>query len=201
MIQAITFDLDGVYFPNGKQNFLKALGLLGVPEDEARRVFLKSREMNELYKLGAMTDAEYWAWAAKEWKLEKTSDQLMKLLIESYDVDENVVSTVRAVRKNGYKTLVCSNNFPARVNGLQQRFHFLDDFDTSVFSYEVKAAKPSGAIFSELIKRAGVPAEAIVFADDTADNLTGARKLGITTFLYEGFDAFVGSLKKLGVKI
>jgi hypothetical protein len=25
MIQAITFDLDGVYFPNGKGNFIKAI--------------------------------------------------------------------------------------------------------------------------------------------------------------------------------
>lgn len=201
MIQAITFDLDGVYFPNGKQNFLKALGVFGVSEDEAKRVFLKSKEMNELYKLGAMTDTDYWAWAAKEWKLDKTPDQLMKLLIESYDVDENVVSTVRAVRKNGYKTLACSNNFPARVQGLQQRFHFLDDFDASVFSYEVKAAKPSETIFTELVKRSGVSAESIVFADDNSDNLAGAQKLGITTFLYQGFDAFIASLKNLGVKI
>lgn len=201
MIKAITFDLDGVYFPNGKANFIKALGDLGVSEDEAKRVFLKSDQMNQLYKNGKMTDDEYWSWAAKEWKLDKTPQELIELLINSYDVDENVISVIKTIRSSGYKTLVCSNNFPARVKGLQNRFKFLDNFDTSVFSYEVGSSKPSTTIFQELVKRAEVEAESIVFADDNPDNLAGAKEIGITTFLYEGFDIFVEQLKELGVKI
>lgn len=201
MIRAITFDLDGVYFPDGKGNFINALGGLGVSESEARRVFLKSKEMNELYKIGTMTDDEYWTWAASEWKLDITPEALIQLLLQGYDIDENVVSAVKTVRENGYKTLICSNNFPARVNGLQGKFHFLDNFDVHVFSYEIGAAKPSEIIFSELIGRANVPAESIIFADDSPENLEGAKKLGITTFLYQGFDAFVRELQKAGVKI
>jgi len=59
MIKVICFDLDGVYFLNGKSNFIKALGELGVSEDEAKRVFLKSDEMNNRYKIGKMTDEEF----------------------------------------------------------------------------------------------------------------------------------------------
>ena len=201
MIKAITFDLDGVYFPNGKGNFIKALGKLGVSEDEAKRVFLKSDQMNRVYKIGKMTDEEFWSWAAKEWKLQKTPQELIDLLISSYDVDDRVVATVKNVRVSGYKALVCSSNFPARVNGLQQKFSFLDNFDTAVFSYEVGANKPSERIFQELINRAGVPAETIVFADDHADNLGEAKQLGITTFLYKDFNKFIDQLKNLGVKL
>lgn len=201
MIKAITFDLDGVYFPNGKANFMLALEKLGVSPEEAKRVFLKSDQMNQLYKNGKMTDDEFWTWAAQEWKLGKTPQELIKLLVDSYDVDENVVSIVKKVRANGYKTLVCSNNFAARVNGLQERFGFLNNFDASVFAYEVGASKPSLAIFQELVKRSGVDAESIVFADDNPDNLAGANEIGITTFLYEGFDKFVEQLKFLGVRI
>lgn len=121
MIQAITFDLDGVYFPNGKANFVKALGELGVPEDEAKRVFLKSDEMNQLYKNGKMTDEQFWGWAAKERKINKTPQELIDLLVSGYDVDENVVKTVKKVRANGYKTLICSNNFQSRIDGLQKK--------------------------------------------------------------------------------
>ena len=201
MILAITFDLDGVYFPNGKGNFIKALGGLGIPEDEAKRVFLKSDQMNKLYKCGKMSDEEYWAWAVGEWKLDKTPQELMGLLIAGYDVNENVIQTIKTIRANGFKAVVCSNNFPARVNGLQDRFRFLDNFDASVFSYEVGECKPSEVIFSELTKRAGGSAESIVFADDNPDNLSGAKNLGITTFLYEGFDKFMEQLKGLGVGV
>lgn len=201
MIKAITFDLDGVYFPNGKANFIKALGELGVSEAEAKRVFLKSEQMNQQYKNGHLTDDQFWSWAASEWKLDKTPQELMELLIASYDVDPNVVEVVRKVRASGYKTLICTNNFPARINGLQKRFGFLNDFDAWVFSYEVGASKPSVKIFEELVKRGGVPAESIVFADDNPDTLAGAKELGIVTFVYEGFEKFMEQLRGLGVKI
>lgn len=201
MIKAITFDLDGVYFPNGKASFMLAIEKLGVTTEEAKRVFLKSDQMNQLYKNGKMTDDEFWAWAAQEWKLNKTPQELIKLLVDSYDVDENVVSIVKKVRASGYKTLVCSNNFAARVEGLQERFGFLNNFDASVFSYEVGTSKPSPAIFQELVKRSGVEAESIIFADDNPDNLAGADEISITTFLYEGFDKFMEQLKSMGVRM
>jgi glucose-1-phosphatase len=201
MIKAITFDLDGVYFPNGKANFVKALQERGVSEAEAKRVFLKSDEMNGQYKLGKMSDDEYWAWAAKEWGLQMLTKELIDLLISGYSVSPEVEKVVQFARKHDYKTLICSNNFPARVNGLQERFSFLENFDASVFSYEVGATKPSETIFAELVKRSGVAAEEIAFADDDADNLSGAKAIGITTFLYEDFDKFMHDLKELGVEL
>lgn len=201
MIQAVTFDLDGVYFPDGKAKFVKAIEARGVPHEEVKRVFADSDEMNQQYKLGKMDDEAFWGWAAKEWKLDLSPQELVDILIASYSVDPNVEAVVKSVRRHGYKTLICSNNFPARVNGLQQRFHFLDNFDVVIFSHEVGAAKPSEAIFNELIRQSDVPAEAIVFADDDAEKLSGARALGIVTFVYEGFDKFVTQLKELGVNV
>lgn len=201
MIKAITFDLDGVYFPDGKAKFIKKLGELGVSEDEAKRVFLKSDQMNEQYKNGKMTDNEYWSWAAQEWKLDKSPQELIDILINSYSVDDKVVATVKKVRAKGYKTLVCTNNFPARIGGLQKRFHFLNNFDAAVSSHEVGVNKPDKKIFEELVMRSGVKPEEIVFADDNPVNLSGAKDLGITTFLYENFDQFIQQLKELGVNL
>ncbi len=201
MIRAIIFDLDGVYFPNGKDTFIKALGEHGVSEDGAKRVFLKSDEMNNRYKLGTMTNDEYWTWAAREWKIDLSPKELADLLAASYSVDPQVEAAVKSARQHGYKTLICSNNFPARVNGLQERFRFLDYFDAAVFSYEVGATKPSEAIFAELIKRSGVSADSIVFTDDDVDNLAGAKALGINTFMYEGFNKYIEQLKELGVEL
>ncbi len=201
MIKAITFDLDGVYFINGKANFIAELEKLNVPREEAERVFLKSPEMNQLYKTGKMTDSEFWGWAAKEWRLEMTPEELVNLLIKGYERDEAVLETVKKVRENGYKTLICSNNFPARVEGLQKKFGFLDNFDATVISYQIGHPKPNREIFEALVKKAGVRAEEIVFADDNENNLIGAREAGINAFFYENFDQFKEELKKLGVKI
>ncbi|MDO8660775.1 MAG: HAD family phosphatase [Candidatus Woesearchaeota archaeon] len=200
-IEAITFDLDGVYFPNGKSVFMNSVCKLGVTETEVKRVFLKSDQMNKHYKTGNMTDNCFWSWAAKEWKLNKTPEEIMQLLIDSYDTDQNVVKIVRQLRNNGYKTLICSNNFPARINGLQKRFSFLADFDASVFSYEVGVCKPDKKIFQELILRVGIVPESIVFADDNPDNIQGAQEVGITTIVYTTFEGFLEELRKKGVRI
>jgi len=201
MIKAITFDLDGVYFVNGKSNFLKALGNLGVSEKEAVRVFLKSDEMNGLYKTGRWADKQYWEWALKEWGLDMAVEEIVKLLISGYEVDERVVEVVKKTRETGYKTLICSNNFPARINGLQKRFGFLDNFDAWALSYEIGEVKPSPTIFKELVKKAEVKPDEIVFADDNEDNLSGAREVGIQTFFYQDFDRYLEDLGGVGVKV
>jgi len=201
MIKAICFDLDGVYFVNGKSNFIKNLSKYGVVEDEVKKVFLKSDKMNKIYKEGKMTDYEYWSWAIDQWGIELTVPEVIDLLIEGYKVNKNVAKVVKKVREKGYKTLICTNNFPARINGLDKKFGLLDNFDAYVFSYEVGATKPSTKIFQTLVDRSGVKAEEIVFSDDNKKNLAGARKVGIQAFFYDGFENFMDNLKKLGVKM
>ena len=201
MIKSICFDLDGVYFLNGKSNFIKNLGNYGVSEEDAKRVFLKSDEMNRKYKLGKMTDEEYWSWALKQWNLDMTVQDVIDLLISGYEVNGSAVEYVKKVRNAGYKTLICSNNFPARINGLQNRFGFLDDFDVHVFSYDVGFDKPSKEIFQILIERAEVFPEEVFYSDDDDSKMDGAKELGITTFLYTDFDAFVDYLESLSVKV
>lgn len=201
MIKAITFDLDGVYFINGKSNFIANLVSLGVDESDAKRVFLQSDQMNKLYKTGQLEDEEFWTWASSEWNIGKSWQELIDLLISGYEVDTNVRDTVKKVRANGYKTLICSNNFPARIQGLDKRFGFLSDFDGKALSYEVGFAKPDQKIFEELIKVSNVKPEEIVFSDDHTENLDGAKYLGIQTFLFEGFDSFLQTLRSKGVSV
>lgn len=201
MIKAICFDLDGVYFVNGKSNFIKNLGKYGVSEDEAKRVFLKSDEMNKMYKEGKMTDDDYWTWAIEQWGIDLTVQEVIDILIEGYEVNEDVVKVVKEIREKGYKTLICTNNFPARIKGLDKRFGLLDNFNASVFSYEIGVTKPSTKIFQTLVGRSGVKADEIVFADDNEENLAGAREVGIQAFFYEGFEHFMNKLKELGVEL
>jgi putative hydrolase of the HAD superfamily len=200
MVKAVTFDLDGVYFVKGKSNFLKSIVNLGVNKKDAEKV-LFGDEMNKEYKLGKLTDDEFWTWAIKQWNLEISLKEIVDLMIKGYEVNKEVDEVVKKAKKNKYKTLICSNNFPARINGLQERFGFLNDFDIAVYSYEVRIAKPDKKIFQELVKRSGVKPKEIVFADDDHEKISGAKEVGIQAFLYEGFDKFVEKLEALGVNL
>lgn len=200
MIKAITFDLDGVYFPKGKKEFMDSLINLGVTKTKAEEVFFGDK-MNKEYKLGKLTDDEFWTWALKKWGLDISVKDVTDLMIKGYAVDSEVEEVVRKVRRNGYKTLICSNNFPSRIKRLQDRFNFLNDFDIAVYSYEVGIAKPDKRIFQELVNQSGVEPKEIIFADDDNEKISGAIEVGIQAFLYEGFDKFVKKLEELGVDL
>ena len=173
----------------------------GLSEKDTKKQKKYLRKSRKMYKKGKMTDDEYWTWAIEQWGIDLTVQEVIDLLIEGYEVNEDVVRVVKEVKEKGYKTLICTNNFPARISGLDKRFGLLDNFDASVFSYEIGATKPSTKIFQTLVDRSGVEAEEIVFADDNNDNLVGAKEVGIQAFFYEGFDHFIGKLKELGVEL
>ncbi|MDD5731951.1 MAG: HAD-IA family hydrolase [Patescibacteria group bacterium] len=201
MIKAITFDLDGVYFINGKENFVKNLVKLGVSEDEARRVFLKSDKMNKEYKRGLIDDNGFWSWAIKEWGLNLSVQEISDLLISGYELNKTIVHYVHKSKLKGYKNCICTNNFPARIEGLKNRFHFIDNFDVKVLSYEVGELKPNPIMFEELIRQSGVKPEEIAYADDSEANVEEAKKLGINAFFYENNEQFISELNKMGAEL
>ena len=201
MIKAICFDLDGVYFLDGKANFIAELEKLGISNEEAKRVFLKSDEMNKQYKHGTLTDEQYWTWALGEWKLDKSVNDIVDLLIQGYKINEPAVDYVKKIKQAGYKPVICSNNFPARIKGLDQRFNFLAAFDAAMFSYECGISKPNRAIFEELVKRSQVLPTEIVYSDDDETKMSGAQELGINTVVYTNFENFVAYLNTHGVNV
>lgn len=199
-IKAIVFDLDGVYFNKGKSEFLSSLTRYGVEEASAKSVFLTSQHMAD-YKLGKIDDNEFWTWAESQWNTGLSSHELIELMLDGYAIDERVMQLVQTVRRKGYKTLICSNNFPARIQGLKRKFGFLQQFDTAVFSYQVHAAKPSTEIFAELLRRSGCQPQEIVYADDKSTALTCAKDLGINTLVYIDFEKYCNDLQAMGVVV
>jgi putative hydrolase of the HAD superfamily len=201
MIKVICFDLDGVYFLNGKSNFIKALQNLGVSESEAKRVFLQSDQMNKQYKIGALSDEEFWSWALKEWKLDLSIKEITDLLIKGYETNGFVVEYVKKAKLAGYKPAICSSNFPARIDGLQKRFGFLNDFDVVALSYQIGVNKPDKKLYEALISKSGVSPTEIYYSDDYEPAIQAAKDLGIKTDLYTTFDDFINKLQSLGVKL
>ena len=56
---------------------------------------------------------------------------------------------------------------------------FLDLLDGGIVSYQVHALKPDREIYEILLARYDLVADQCLFFDDRADNVEGARKVGI----------------------
>ncbi|HWS49217.1 MAG TPA: HAD family phosphatase [Candidatus Methanoperedens sp.] len=191
MIKAITFDLDGVYFSSESfSNFKKSLKIDNFNDNHMTQ-----------FKKGELSEDQFWNLTSQEFNLKLSKEEIFKALADAYTTNQDVVDTVRKVRKLGIKTCICTNNFPTRINALNRKFMFLNDFDVQVFSYQVGAIKPEAKIFQTLIEKSACQPSEIIFADDKQSNVDAALSLNINAFLYKGFPDFLSKTKQLGVML
>ncbi|OGL52201.1 hypothetical protein A3K55_00040 [Candidatus Shapirobacteria bacterium RBG_13_44_7] len=195
MIRAVTFDLDGVYFTEDSfQTFKANFPKNTTDQNLIDHVLSKSDEITQS-KQEILTEDQYWNYVRSQLGVSTSNKEISKLLADSYQVNPNVVDIVKKTRNLGVKTCICTNNFPTRINALQDKFHFLDDFDVQIFSYQVNATKPDPKIFQALINQSDCQPNEIVFADDKEANVISAQSLGINAFIYQGFDHFLDKLR------
>ncbi len=199
-IKAICFDLDGVYYtPEGKSHFLNKLAEAGADSQKALWAFTKSPQMNEQYKRGQLTTAQFWGYLNDYLGLALTPDYYETILVEGYKIDPLVRADIDKVRSLGIKTCLCSNNFESRVRCLQNKFSFLEDFDIHVFSYQEGMVKPDPALFRLLVSKSGYQASQFVYADDKPENVVSAKSLGINAIQVVNYMDYQSYLLNQGI--
>lgn len=202
MIKRIVFDLDGVFFLNGTENFIKNISKkFSIPEEKIIQKYKKSDEMNKYYKIGKWNGDQYWSWFIKELDIDSSKKELLDILSGGYEINQQALDLCRQLRYNGYKTLICSNNFPERIEILNNKFDFLKEFDAAIFSFEVGTIKPDNKTFEALCKKSKLKPEEIFLADDNEKNIEAAKEFGIHTIFYTNFEEFINELMALGVEI
>lgn len=197
-IKAVCFDLDGVYFT--PESFKRFKNVVAKDADKpiSDYVFHESKEILQ-FKKGEISENEYWDFVRLQLEITLSNEEIFKIMRDSYETNPQVVEIVHRVRKNGFKTCVCSNNYVTRIRELNNKFKFLDDFDTQIFAYDVGVLKPDKKIFEALINQSKVKPSEIIYSDDSPDKLKGATELGIHTFVYEDIKSFINKLKSFGV--
>jgi epoxide hydrolase-like predicted phosphatase len=188
--KAVVFDLDGVYFERGTEEFISKLQERhGLSEEDIKGVYLKSEQMKD-YKTGRIGKEQFWSYAIRTWGIDATTDEILALLAESYAENPEIVQLISDLKTQGVKTAVCTNNFPERIAALDERFHFKENFDVFVTSYEEGIMKPDARIFEILAARLGLRPDEIMMSDDKPENVVALQKLGFQAFVYAGLDDF-----------
>lgn len=196
MIRLVVFDLDGGYFKEGNNTLAKdvadkwALDLDFVKE-VLFELAAKEGGYNEL-KTGSIKPQKYWSWLLKTLGIQgkAAKEDLLTLIIKKYQPNPGAKSLLQRLKNKKIQSAICSNNWKDNIDALQKKFHFLNDFDFAVFSYEIGAMKPNNKIYEELIKVSKLRPEEIIYSDDKEENLRAAEKIGMQTVSSEDFNTF-----------
>ena len=93
-----------------------------------------------------------------------------------------------------------SNTNSAHVEHFSQAYAgVLGQFREIFLSSAIGLRKPDAAAYDHVVKAIGVPAPRIVFFDDLAENIEGARARGLTAVHVTSSDDVAGALAALGI--
>ncbi|GAP10326.1 haloacid dehalogenase superfamily, subfamily IA, variant 4 [Bellilinea caldifistulae] len=179
VIRAVIFDMGGVILrtedPSPRERLAHSLGMTRRALEEA--VFMSPS--SRLAEVGEISEAEHWRIVLDQLGVREEERLAFREAFWSGDrVDYQLVEWLRNLRPS-YKTGLLSNAWDEARNAVQSRFGFLDAFDVSLFSAEVKLRKPDERFYRLILERLGAKPEESVFVDDFPPNIEAASKLGM----------------------
>jgi len=190
-IEGIAFDLDGTLYPNYKFNFqlipfILKEGRLLLAFGKARKIIRSEQEKassvsGNFYEYQADVIAKLLA--VKPESIKEKIDTLIyngwEPLFKKIKLYKNVVETLTALRKSGYKMALLSD-FPP-----EKKLEYLGIsgiWDTVLCSERCGAIKPHLLPFTELASAMSLPCEKILYVGNSRPyDVIGAKRAGMKT--------------------
>lgn len=109
------------------------------------------------------------------------------------------ISLIQSLISANYRIYALSDNVREIVTYLRSRYDFWQYFLGVVISAEIGLLKPSREIFEHLLETYDLIPDQTVFLDDMADNVAGARSIGMHATQFIDADSAEADLKRLGM--
>jgi len=175
-IQHVLFDADGVlqYLPGGWYAAVEPY--LG----DRTHDFLHRAWKDELPTLAGQGDyMSLLAATLVEYGVTTPVEAVYKNVWHNIAVVKGTFEIADALRRRGYGVHLGTNQERHRATHMRTVLGYDDLFDVSCYSCELGVAKPEPVFFAEAARRIGAPPQTILFIDDSARNIDGARAAGL----------------------
>jgi putative hydrolase of the HAD superfamily len=183
-MSVLLLDADGVVFKKGEYFSTHLAQKQHVPEASVTEFFkteyLPCQSGVSDLKVVIEPYLERWKWSG-------SVDDLLTYWF-TYDsvLNETVVEHITALRREGIKCYLTSNNEQYRAAYLKQVLDREGLLDGYFFSSDgdFKVRKSSPEFFKKVLDRLVVTSDMVSYIDNDQGNLDAARTLGITTYLF-----------------
>lgn len=95
------------------------------------------------------------------------------------EIDPEMLQRIASLRSRGLGCALATNQHHIRVAHMRGLPEYQDMFDAQFYSAEMGIAKPDPAYFTAIAERLQTPPAQLLFVDDRADNVAGARVVGL----------------------
>lgn len=192
--QVILFDVDGVVIRSERfsAHYQRTKGLL--PDDTLP--FYKGIFQECL--TGDADLKEVIAPWLKKWNWESDVESFLSQWFQyEHKVDQRVVDAIKELQKNAISCYVATNQEKYRTQYMKKEMGFEQIFNGFFSSAQVGSKKPQTEFYECIFQKLGVEKDKILYIDDTASHVKGAKETGIDTYLYTEFQPFYEYIKPL----
>jgi putative hydrolase of the HAD superfamily len=137
-----------------------------------------------------------------EYGVSASVEQVHRDVWQRIEPDHDSLAVVRALRASGYGVHLGTNQERHRAAHMRVALGYDALFDVSCYSCELGVAKPDPDFFAAAAGRLAAEPASILFIDDRARNVEGARAAGLAAAQWElgqGHDALLALLAGHGV--
>ena len=196
-IAAVVFDIGGV---------LEVTPSLGLTETWESRLGLEAgdinRRMEDIWEAGSIgavsEDDVHRALTERLGFDERQLEEFMSWLWREYlgTANTELIEYARQLRPR-YRTGIVSNSFVGAREREQAAYGFEDLVDDIIYSHECGLSKPDPRIYALACERLRVEPGQMVFVDDYAPCVEGARKAGIHAVLFRDNAQTIKDIERL----
>lgn len=134
----------------------------------------------------------------RDWGWDKSVDAFLELWFKrEHSVDEELVSYIQALRKQGIICVVATNQEKYRLEYMLSHMGFADSFDKVYGSAHLGYQKPNHKFYESIVEDLGITnKQEVILWDDSKDKVQGAKEYGILAETYTNFAEFKEKMKK-----
>ena len=202
-VKAVVFDYGGVIsLPQDQKAMDEIAKLAGVEKEKIVQAIWALRGD---YDRGTISAKEYFKnvlASLSVYKDDKTVGDIIELDINSWkSVNTETEALMKELKEAGYLVGILSNIPHEYLSWAKKNVPAFSIPHASIYSCDVHLIKPEEAIYKKTLSLFDAGPDELVFFDDKAENIAGAKALGIKAILWKNPKQARNELISLGVKL
>lgn len=195
-IRVVLFDYGGVLAEEGFRNGLVALAREQGLDAGAMPQAAMQAVYDSGFVLGRGSEADFWSLLRARTGLQGDDATLSRRILDGFVLRPWMIEIVDRLRQAGFRTGILSDQ-THWLDRLDAEQHFSDHFDYIFNSYHRGKGKRDPTLFHDIARELGLPPAAILFVDDSADNVARARDAGWQVIQYRDRAQLLRELQRL----
>ena len=199
MITTVIFDVGGV----------QITGLRGVEDSITSKLNLKRNEATsnlegqhlDDFCNGRISEEEYLSSVIKDAGWSINPDELKRGIRENFKEIAGTREILNDLKASGFKLGILSIHGKEWVEYILKKFDLGSVFDAMSYSYQVGISKPDPQSYQIIMQELGSKPEECLFIDDTQQNISAAKRLGMHAILFVNAQQLREDMSRLGINL